>query len=141
MWLHGHQVFRYLVYLDEEVDEPSSDASPHNVHEEVANGKQPGVWVLQALLSQRLHDAGLGLIPSCTHACHFKTCMADAHSTQVRMSQITYMHWRCPSSCMQFHSRTSRIQVASILVCTDGREDCHADPHAHKALIANPVRG
>lgn len=41
-----------LVYLDEEVDEPGSDASPDNVHEEIADGKQPGIWILQALLSQ-----------------------------------------------------------------------------------------
>ena len=52
------------VYLDEEVDEPGSDASPDNVHKEVADGKQPGIWILQALLSQRFHDAGLGLVPS-----------------------------------------------------------------------------
>ena len=40
------------MYLDEEVDEPGSDASPDNVHEEIADGKQPGIWILQALLSQ-----------------------------------------------------------------------------------------
>lgn len=41
-----------VVYLDEEVDKPGSDASPDNVHEEVADGKQPGIWILQTLPTQ-----------------------------------------------------------------------------------------
>lgn len=54
-------------YLDEEVDEPGSDACPHNVDEEVADGEEPGEGILQALLGQGLHDAWLVLSTSCTH--------------------------------------------------------------------------
>ena len=44
-----------------EVHKPGSDACSDNVDEEVADGKQPAVRVLQALVSQRIQNAGLVL--------------------------------------------------------------------------------
>ena len=49
------------------MDEPGSDTCPHNVDKEVANGKEPGEGVLEALLCQGFHDAGLVLGSSHTH--------------------------------------------------------------------------
>lgn len=65
------------------MDEPGSDPSPDDVDEEVADGKEPGVGVLQALLGQRLHDAGLGLVPSCTCA---QTDISAYHCKHFRSS-------------------------------------------------------
>ena len=48
-------------HLNEEMDEPSGDTCSDHIHEEVADGKQPGEGVLQALVLQRVHDAGLVL--------------------------------------------------------------------------------
>lgn len=49
------------------MDEPGCDAGPDHIHKEVADGKEPGEGVLQALILQGLHDAGLVLGPSCTN--------------------------------------------------------------------------
>lgn len=83
-------------HLDEEMDEPGSDTCPDNVDKEVANGKEPGEGVLEALLCQRLHDAGLVLGSSYTHRhrwTHPQCDSVDCHwlqsNTQAQMDSTT----------------------------------------------------
>ena len=63
-------VRRAVAHLDEIVDEPGSDTCPDHIHKEVTDGKEPGEGVLQALVLQRVHDAGLVLGPRCSTWTH-----------------------------------------------------------------------
>ena len=78
-------------YLDEEMDEPGSDTCPHNVDEEVANGEEPGEGVLEALLCQGLHDAGLVLGSSYTHRHRWTSSQCES----VRLSLLAWTYCMC----------------------------------------------
>lgn len=90
------RVHKYGCHLEVE-DEPGSDALPDDIHEEVGDGKQPHVRVLQAVLHQQRQQAWLVLLVCKPHTMSIILCKQSillAGGTFAKFASMSNSLWQ-----------------------------------------------